>query len=84
MMSTGAEGRRSWADALAVLLPALAVALFHLLRLRLKTPTAAGLAFLAAAVVAFYFFPRRRLSARRLAFAMLLAVAVAVLLGFLL
>jgi UDP-N-acetylmuramyl pentapeptide phosphotransferase/UDP-N-acetylglucosamine-1-phosphate transferase len=62
----------------------MAVVLFHLLHMRLQTPTAGGLSFLAAALVAYYFFPRHRLRARRLVVAALLAVGVAVLLGLLL
>jgi UDP-N-acetylmuramyl pentapeptide phosphotransferase/UDP-N-acetylglucosamine-1-phosphate transferase len=83
-MNTNLQGHRSLADAGALLLPTLAVVLFHLLRMRLQTPTAGGLAFLAAALVAFYFFPRRRIRAGRLLVASLLAAGAAVLLGLLL
>jgi UDP-N-acetylmuramyl pentapeptide phosphotransferase/UDP-N-acetylglucosamine-1-phosphate transferase len=83
-LNTSLQGHRPLADAGALLLPTLAVVLFHLLNLRLQTPTAGGLAFLAAALVAFYFFPRRRIRVGRVLAATLLAAGAVVLLGLLL
>lgn len=78
-----AEGTRNkpWADMVVLLLPTLVVVLYHLLNLRLQTPTAGGLAFLAAALVVFYFFPRRKIRATRIVIAALLAVGVGVFLS---
>jgi|GEM_PF-5082173 len=73
-----------WAEAGVILLPTLAVVLFSLLSLRLQAPTAGGLAFLAAALLAFYFFPRRRVRAARLGAAVLLAAGVGAVLSALL
>jgi len=67
----------------AMLLPTMTVVLFHLLHLRLQTPTAGGLSFLAAALVAYFFFPRLRLRLPRLVMALGLAALVAALLGML-
>jgi hypothetical protein len=71
-------------EAGVILLPTLVVALYILLNLRLQTTTAGGLSFLAAALVAFYFFPRQRVRAGRLAGALLLAAVVSALLSVLL
>ena len=60
----------------ALLLPSAVVVLFDLLSLRLDLPTAGGLSFLAGLVVAYFFFPRLRVRAGRLVFAIVLAVAV--------
>jgi FtsH-binding integral membrane protein len=68
----------------AMLLPTFGVVLFNLLSRALDGPTAGGLTFLAAGLLAYYFFPKVRLRLPRLALAALLAAAVAVLLGVLL
>jgi UDP-N-acetylmuramyl pentapeptide phosphotransferase/UDP-N-acetylglucosamine-1-phosphate transferase len=65
----------------AMLLPTITVVLFYLLHLKLRTPTAGGLAFLASALVAYFFFPKLRVRLPRLALALALAALVAALLG---
>ena len=65
----------------ALLLPTMTVVLFHLLHMKLQTPTAAGLAILASVVVAYFCFPRLRIRFSRLVLALALAAAVAALLG---
>ena len=72
------------ANWLAVLLPSVVVVLFNLLRPRLPAPTAGGLAFLAVVLIAYWLFPRRRLSRARVLASVLLALAVALLMGLLL
>jgi UDP-N-acetylmuramyl pentapeptide phosphotransferase/UDP-N-acetylglucosamine-1-phosphate transferase len=76
------EGRKraaaSWG---AMLLPTMAVVLFYLLHLKLRTPTAGGLAFLASALVAYLLFPKLRVRLSRLVLALALAALVAALLG---
>ncbi|HEV3469497.1 MAG TPA: hypothetical protein VG148_09275 [Pyrinomonadaceae bacterium] len=76
------EGRKgtaaNWG---AMLLPTMTVVLFYLLHLKLRTPTAAGLAFLAAALVAYLLFPKLRVRLSRLVLALALAALVAALLG---
>ncbi len=76
-----AEEMTNWT---AMLLPSFAVVLFNLLSRMLDEPTAGGLTFLAAVLLAYYFFPKVRLRLPRLALAGLLAVCVALLLGVLL
>ena len=65
----------------ALLLPTLTVVLFHLLHLKLQTPTAGGLAFLAAVLVAYFCFPRLRIRLSWIVLALALAALVAALLG---
>ncbi len=64
-----------------MLLPTMTVVLFYLLHLRLQTPTAGGLAFLASVLVAYFFFPRVRVRLSRLVLALALAALAAALLG---
>ncbi|HVF54843.1 MAG TPA: hypothetical protein VM934_01760 [Pyrinomonadaceae bacterium] len=66
---------------MVVLFPSIIVVLFHLLRLSLPALTAGGLSFLAAIFVAYWLFPKSRVSYSRFAAGVLLAVAVALLLG---
>jgi peptidoglycan biosynthesis protein MviN/MurJ (putative lipid II flippase) len=63
----------------AFFLPSLVVVLFNLLRLRMPPLTAGGLAFLAAVLLACFFFPRLRVRPRRVALAFGLAVGVGLL-----
>jgi hypothetical protein len=70
------EGKGALTNLGALLLPSAAVVLFDLLNLRMDAPTAAGLTFLAAIVVAYFFFPRMRVRAGRVVLAFALAVAV--------
>ncbi len=81
-----AQGKNAAAGWGAMLLPTLAVVLFQLLHMKLDaaTPTAGGLAFLATALVAYFFFPKLRVRLPRLVLALALAALVAVLLGLLL
>ena len=65
----------------ALLLPTVTVVLFYLLHMKLRTPTAGGLAFLASALVAYFLFPRLRIRLSRLVLALALAALVAALLG---
>jgi hypothetical protein len=71
-------GKGVLANVGALLLPSAVVVLFDLLSLKLDLPTAGGLSFLAAIVVAYFFFPRLRVRAGRLVLAITLAVAVGV------
>ena len=64
----------------ALLLPTMAVVIFYLLQLKLQTPTAGGLAFLASALVAYFCFPRLRIRLSRFVLALALAALVAALL----
>ena len=76
------EGSKSYVASWGVLLlPTMTVVLFYLLHLKLQTPTAGGLAFLASALVAYYCFPRLRLRLSRLVPALALAALVGALLG---
>lgn len=72
------------AGLMVVLLPTMVVVLFNLLRLRLHTPTAGGLSFLVAVLIAYWFFPGTRLSARKIIIAAVLAVLAAALMTVLL
>jgi UDP-N-acetylmuramyl pentapeptide phosphotransferase/UDP-N-acetylglucosamine-1-phosphate transferase len=65
----------------ALLLPTLTVVLFHLLNMKLQTPTAGGLALLASVLVAYFCFPRLRIRLSWLVLALALAALVAALLG---
>lgn len=69
----------------AMLLPTMTVLLFYFLHLRLNasTPTAGGLAFLASALVAYFFFPKLRVRLSLLALAFALAAVAAALIGML-
>jgi UDP-N-acetylmuramyl pentapeptide phosphotransferase/UDP-N-acetylglucosamine-1-phosphate transferase len=79
MISEGSKSAAaSWG---AMLLPTMAVVLFYLLHLKLRTPTAGGLSFLASALVAYFLFPRLRVRLSRLVLALALAALVAALLG---
>jgi L-lactate permease len=80
-MITRESDQIDWGEAGVILLPTLVVLLYSLLSLRLQTPTAGGLSFLAAALIAFFFFPRKRVRAVRLVGAVLLAAVVGVLLA---
>lgn len=80
-MVVSKDGRKALAGWGAMLLPTMAVVLFHLLHLRLRTPTAGGLSFLASALVAYFLFPKVRLRPPRLLLAVALAAIVAALLG---
>lgn len=82
-MASGGE-KNLWADVGALLLPALVVVVFNLLRLRLGAPAAGGLSFLVAALIVLFLFPRRRIRFSRLMVAMLIAVGVAMLMSMLL
>jgi UDP-N-acetylmuramyl pentapeptide phosphotransferase/UDP-N-acetylglucosamine-1-phosphate transferase len=79
MISEGSKN--SAANWGATLLPTMAVVLFYLLHLKLRTPTAAGLAFLGSALVAYLLFPKLRLRRSRLVLALALAALAAALLG---
>lgn len=81
-MASGGE-RNIWADVGVVLLPAFVVVLFNLLHLRFSTPTAGGISFLIAALIAFYLFPRRRIRLSRLVIALIIAVGVAAFMSML-
>lgn len=70
------EGKGALTNLGALLLPSAVVVLFDLLSLKLDSPTAGGLSFLAGVVVAYFFFPRLRVRAGRLVLAIALAVAV--------
>lgn len=77
LMSEGGErGATGW---LAMFLPALVVVLFDLLRLRLRTPTAGGLAFLVAVVIAYLLFPKTRINLASVLAGGIIAVVVALL-----
>jgi hypothetical protein len=65
----------------AMLLPTMTVVLFYLLQMKLQTPTAGGLAFLASALVAYFFFPRLRIRLWWFVLALALAALAAALLG---
>ena len=79
MISEGHKsGLAKWA---AMLLPTMTVVLFYLLHLKLRTPTAGGIAFLASALVAYLLFPKLRVRLPRLVLALALAALVAALLG---
>ena len=69
----------------AMLLPTMTVVLFYLLHMKLhaSAPTAGGLAFLASALVAYFFFPKLRIRLSRLVPALALAALVAALIGML-
>ncbi|HWS56033.1 MAG TPA: hypothetical protein VN228_17975 [Pyrinomonadaceae bacterium] len=71
----------NWA---AMFLPTMTVVLFYVLHLKLQTPTAAGLAFLASALVAYLLFPKLRVRLPRLVLALALAALVAALIGWML
>jgi len=75
------KGGTSW---WAVLMPSFIVILFDLLRLHLPPPTAGGLAFLAAVTLAYWLFPKTRLSLLKVVAAAVLACVVALLMPVLL
>ncbi|HZI18234.1 MAG TPA: hypothetical protein VEY09_06505 [Pyrinomonadaceae bacterium] len=83
MITRGDHGV-DWAGAGVTLMPVLVAVLFVVLSLELQAPTAGGLAFLAAALVAVYFFPRVRVRASRLAGSVLFALGLGALLSALL
>jgi UDP-N-acetylmuramyl pentapeptide phosphotransferase/UDP-N-acetylglucosamine-1-phosphate transferase len=68
---------------MVVAFPSIVVVLFYLLRLRLQTPTAGGLSFLTAILIAYWLFPKSRVSYARFAAGVFLAVAVALGMGLL-
>lgn len=74
--------RSPWAGIMVVLFPSIVVVLFNLLRLSLRTPTAGGLAFLAAILIAYRLFPRTRVTITRLALGVGLGAVVALLMAF--
>ncbi len=77
------EARRTYKGWLVVLLPSVVVVLFDLLRVMLHPPTAGGLAFLAAVLLAYWLSPRMRLNYVKITAALALAVVVAVLMALL-
>jgi hypothetical protein len=82
-MASGGKGVNG-AGWMVMLLPSVVVVLFQLLSLRLQAPTAGGLSFLAAVALAYWLFPKTRLSLTRALVGVLLAFVVALLLGVLL
>ncbi|MGB8510547.1 MAG: hypothetical protein WCD76_19390 [Pyrinomonadaceae bacterium] len=70
------RGRNGW---MAVLMPSVVVVLFELLRFRLTPPTAGGLAFLVGIMLAYWLFPKTRLSMAKIVAAAALALVVTLL-----
>ncbi|HEU4594033.1 MAG TPA: hypothetical protein VFS10_02610 [Pyrinomonadaceae bacterium] len=71
----------AWMSWAAMLLPSVVVVMYTLLQRSLSAPTAGGLSFLAVALLAFWLFPRIRLSPSRILAAIVVALVVAVLLA---
>lgn len=84
MRGSSREARRqSGSGWTLALLPPLVALVFNLLRLRMNAPTAAGLAFLVAALVTLWLAPRARISYFKLGVGVLLAVLLTILLSML-
>lgn len=66
-----------WVSWAAVLLPSVVVVFYTLLHRLLPAPTAGGLSFLVAALIAFWFFPKIRIRRTRILAAIVLALGVA-------
>ncbi|HEV2706479.1 MAG TPA: hypothetical protein VGV59_11180 [Pyrinomonadaceae bacterium] len=80
----GREGRKgARSDWTLAVLPPFVALVFNLLRMRLNAPTAAGLAFLFAALVTLWLAPRARVSYFKLGLGILLAVLLTILLSLL-
>jgi len=67
----------AWMSWAAMLLPSVVVVFYTLLHRLLPAPTAGGLSFLLAALIAFWFFPKIRLRKSRILAAIALALGVA-------
>jgi hypothetical protein len=74
----------AWVSWAAMLLPSVVVVMYTLLQRSLPAPTAGGLSFLAAALVAYWFFPKIRLRLPRILAAIGVALGVGVLLALVL
>ncbi len=74
----------AWMSWAAMLLPSVVVVMYTVLQRSLSAPTAGGLSFLAVALLAFWLFPRIRLSLSRILAAIAVALVVEVLLALVL
>jgi hypothetical protein len=76
------EKKRGWMSWAAMLLPSVVVVIYTLLHRMLPAPTAGGIAFLAGALIVFWFFPKIRIRKSRILIAIALALGVACLMAF--